>query len=75
MLKSATKPERCLWCNSNVIADILRGTGVSPPGLEQALELRHAVLGASVKGLPDPAWQCMDCGAQIYQAATTREAN
>jgi hypothetical protein len=75
MLKSATKPQRCMWCNSNVIADILRGTAVSPPGLEQALESRQAVWGASVKGFPEPAWQCMDCGAQIYRTVITREAS
>jgi len=75
MLKSACKPERCLWCKSNLIADILRGTNTSPVGMERALEARQVVLGASVKGFQDPAWQCMDCGAQIYRTVLTRQAN
>ncbi len=69
MLKTMAKPKRCLWCNSNLVAKIIHEINALTPTVEQDLNDRKAVLGVSLRGVTDPRWQCMDCGAQIYDGA------
>jgi hypothetical protein len=66
MLKTPTRPKRCPWCNSNLVAEIIHEINSLTPAILQDLNDRRSVLGARLKDLENPKWQCMDCGTQIY---------
>ena len=66
MLKARFKPKRCPWCNSNLVAQIIHEIKSLTPAVEQDLDDRKAVLGVHLSEEANPEWQCMDCGAQIY---------
>jgi hypothetical protein len=58
------RPEKRPQCGSWRIADILYGEPAYR-SVEKDLEAGRIVLGGCVGTDNDPAWQCVDCGAQI----------
>jgi hypothetical protein len=74
MLKTPTRPKRCPWCNSNLVAEIIHEINSLTPAIQQQLDDCRAVLGVCLKYLENPKWQCMDCGAQIYARDQNRPA-
>ena len=73
MLKALSKPKRCPWCNSNLVAQIIHEINTLTPAVQQDLNDRKAVLGVHFSQEVNPKWQCMDCGAQIYRHDVTAQ--
>jgi hypothetical protein len=67
MIRSRKKPDNCPECGSWRFAAILYGLLAQSPELDRDLEAGRIVLGGCVVTDYDPAWQCVDCGAQIYR--------
>ncbi len=72
MLKTSVKPDRCPWCRSNLVAEIIHEINSLTPTVERDLNDRKAVLGVNMEDAENPSWQCMDCGAQIYSRIQAR---
>ncbi|MDY6986948.1 MAG: hypothetical protein SWQ30_02730 [Thermodesulfobacteriota bacterium] len=60
--KADRRPKWGLWD----VADILYGEPAYS-SIERGVEAGRIVLGGCVITDNDPAWQCVDCGAQIYE--------
>lgn len=60
------KPSVCPLCGSRRVATLLYGFPAMTPELERALADGRIRLGGCCVSDTDPAWECADCGAQLY---------
>lgn len=67
MHTSKHKPMTCPACGSKKIADILWGYPGYSEEMEKQIEEGKLVLGGCCITDHDATWQCVDCGADIYQ--------
>jgi len=63
------KPRKCPECGCAKVASILYGYPAFSPSLESKLDEGKIVLGGCCVTDCDPAWQCVECEAQIYRDA------
>ena len=68
MFKAKTRPRQCPQCRSKRIASILYGMPAFSAKLQADLDAGKVVLGGCCVTTLDPAWQCVECEAQIFKA-------
>ena len=61
------KPKKCPKCGCAKIASIQYGMPAFSPELRMDLDEGKIVLGGCCVSNDDPAWQCVECGMQIYR--------
>ena len=61
------KPKKCPKCGCAKIASIQYGMPAFSPALRMDLDEGKIVLGGCCVSNDDPAWQCVECGMQIYR--------
>ena len=66
-LTSEKKPRNCPKCGSEKIATILYGLPNLTPETQKAFDDGRLVSGGCEISGDDPAWQCTECGAEIYR--------
>jgi ribosomal protein L37AE/L43A len=65
--ESSRKPAKCPKCGSKRVARIQYGLPAFTEELERQLAEGKVVLGGCCMTDDDPAWQCADCGEQVWR--------
>ncbi len=66
-LEAKTAPKTCPKCGGAKVAYIFYGIPDLTPGFERELCEGKVTIGGCVMTGCDPAWQCIECGAQIFK--------
>lgn len=67
-LERLRKPLKCPQCGHRPVAEILYGEPAFDAWLEQKINEGRITLGGCCGTPDDPAWECVQCGLQVYRS-------